>query len=187
MTPDEHEIVKMEIELSVTKAMSAFTTTNDDKMDDKISDHEELCKAQRGNGCSNDKGLTLGWIAANWRTLTVAGIIMAFAISSVVSAIRGTPQKFTPEMVKQIAQQVQEQANPANTWRGTAKGVIMIKRFKKWLRRNTVRVDRLENARGHWQWRLKASNGETLAHSEEYTSWTACNDTMKSLIGKTIA
>ena len=58
--------------------------------------------------------------------------------------------------------------------------------IKTWLHRNTVRVEIFENKVGLWQWRLRAANGEILAHSEGYSDYGACMDTVYMLLGKTI-
>jgi len=58
--------------------------------------------------------------------------------------------------------------------------------WKKWFRRQTVKIEMFENTKGKWQWRLRAGNGEILAHSEEYSSFGACGDTVKSLEEKKI-
>jgi len=47
-------------------------------------------------------------------------------------------------------------------------------------------VEVFQNRRGKWQWRLVGTNGEILAHSEEYSSNAECNDTVESICGKRI-
>lgn len=43
------------------------------------------------------------------------------------------------------------------------------------------RIEPFLNARGNWQWRLASLNGETLAHSEEYSSKEAMLNTVRNL------
>jgi uncharacterized protein YegP (UPF0339 family) len=62
----------------------------------------------------------------------------------------------------------------------------MFDTIKTWLHRNTIRIEMIENNRDKWQWRLRAANGEILAHSEEYSSYGSCIDTANMLIGKSI-
>jgi len=62
----------------------------------------------------------------------------------------------------------------------------MFDTIKIWLHRNTVTAENFLNGAGKWQWHLKASNGEILAHSEEYSSLRNCNDTLEMLDGKKI-
>lgn len=46
------------------------------------------------------------------------------------------------------------------------------------------KIVRFVNARGKWQWRLVAPNGEILAHSEDYNTEAACEDTIRGLLDR---
>ena len=44
-----------------------------------------------------------------------------------------------------------------------------------------AKIELLKNRNGCWQWRITASNGEVLCHSEAYASKQKCNQTAKRL------
>lgn len=60
----------------------------------------------------------------------------------------------------------------------------------EWLKnlfcRKTVTASKFMNGHGKWQWHIRATNGEILCHSEEYSTKKACDDTVKMLDGKRI-
>lgn len=122
MTVEEHELIKSEIKVAVMEGFTSYDATVSSKISASISSHQILCNAQRNQKPAETFCVPSGKRLFNrdsfidaikdWRTIAVSLVIMAWVISATVSAIKGTPQKFSIEQVKQIAQQVQEVTNP---------------------------------------------------------------------------
>jgi len=111
MTPDEKEIMALTIKSAMLEGFQEFATTMNAKISSDISTHKENC--QHGGNCGNKNSLGDAVAAGikDWRTITTGMSIVLLVIFAFVNAVKTLP-KFTPEQVKQIAQQVQEVTNP---------------------------------------------------------------------------
>jgi len=108
MTPEEKENMTLSIENAMLKGFEKFAETVNEKITNDISAHKKSCPYM---GQSNNQGINLDWLIKNWKEAALAMVMITWVISSTVGAIKGNPQKFTPEQVKQMAQQVQETTN----------------------------------------------------------------------------
>jgi len=109
MTEDEKQIMTLSIKNAMLEGFEAFAKTMNENIDKGIELHRQNCRYVPS---VSETGISINWIIKNWQKVAVAMVIMTWLISTTISAIKGTPNKFTVEQVKQIGQQVQEVTNP---------------------------------------------------------------------------
>jgi hypothetical protein len=112
MTVEEKEIMTLTIKNAMLEGFEAFAKTMNDNIEDSIENHKKSCFASvRVNRGNSDNSFTNA--IKNWKTIAVTIGGIAWIVSTIITVSMGKPLPvFTPEQVKQIAQQVQEVTNP---------------------------------------------------------------------------
>ena len=110
MTLEEKEIMSLTIETAMLKGFQRFAETIESKMETKIESHKRNCVFALSGG--NALSVSMAHVIKDWRTIVGIGVAIALVITTTISAYTGKPQKLTPEMVKQVVQQVQQVTNP---------------------------------------------------------------------------
>lgn len=111
MTPDEKEIMALTIETAMLKGFERFAETMDEKISGRLDVHKRTCVFATSPG-STSLSTAITHVIKDWRTIVGVGVAIAWVIVTTINSFTGTPSKFTPEMVRQIAQQVQETTSP---------------------------------------------------------------------------
>lgn len=113
MTDEEKQIMALSIENAMLKGFKIFAEAIDRKISHEITVHRENCpNAPSFKSFKTFDRRSFSDAVKDWRTICVGIVMIAWTISATISAVKGTPQKFTAEQVRQIAQQVQEVTNP---------------------------------------------------------------------------
>lgn len=107
MSPEEREIMELSIKNATLEGFQVFTETVNKKIDTDISNHKASCPfSGKANGSFAD-------VIKDWKTVAASIIGIAWIISTTITVLNGKPlNSFTPEQVRQLAQQVQEVTNP---------------------------------------------------------------------------
>jgi hypothetical protein len=107
MTPEEKENMALTIENAMLKGFEKFAETIDSKIANDIAAHKQTCGlSAKSNGSFSDN-------LKDWKSIAACILGIAWVLSTVITVLAGKPlEKFTPEQIKQIAQQVQEVPNP---------------------------------------------------------------------------
>jgi hypothetical protein len=115
MTDEEKENMKLTIENAMLKGFEKFAETMDSKIVNGIAAHKLSCPlVTRVNNSFSDT-------IKDWKTIAATILGIAWIISTTITVLNGKPlTSFTPEQVKQIAQQVQEVTNPIPVTKNTS-------------------------------------------------------------------
>jgi hypothetical protein len=107
MTPDEKEFMALSIKNAMLEGFKAFAETIDSKIANDIAAHRQNCGLSvKTNGSFADT-------IKDWKSIAACILGIAWVISTTITVLAGKPlTRFTPEQVRQLAQQVQEVPNP---------------------------------------------------------------------------
>jgi hypothetical protein len=107
MTAEEKSIMELTIKNAMLEGFNKFAETMDAKVQNEIAAHKQNCSlATPRSGSFADT-------IKDWKTVAATIIGIAWVISTTITVLSGKPlTSFTPEQVKQVAQQVQQVINP---------------------------------------------------------------------------
>jgi hypothetical protein len=107
MTTEEKSIMELTIKNAMLEGFNKFAETMDAKVQNEITVHKQNCPLASSRSSSFVDTIK------DWKTVAATIIGIAWVISTAITVLNGKPlTSFTPEQVKQIAQQVQEVTNP---------------------------------------------------------------------------
>jgi len=106
LTPEEKENMALTIENAMLKGFEKFAESMDKKITLDIKSHKETCLYSPPANTLNKSSFVDA--LRDWRTIIIGIMTLIWTISATYSSIKGTPQKFTIEQVKQITEQAKE-------------------------------------------------------------------------------